>query len=159
MIFSGNPMKKAIIILIIASFFVSWAGPLSGALAAPGDSHGGSHDTADGTAHYCEISKGPCKHKDACPLKLRHSKKSHEHEAPHHHGKDGAVDGPSFIASKCHASSDTHQGGFYTIEHLFITTTLLPPPRWEEEVGFFSRDEPDYSDNISNPFLRPPKSS
>ncbi len=151
-------MKKTIITLIIVSFFVSWAGPLSFALAASGDANGSVRDTAPVSAHYCEISKGPCKHKNACPLKDRHGKKANDSGDAHHHGEERSGDeGPYLTASKCHLSSDTQLTSFYTIDHLFITTLLLPPVKWELEAAFFSRDELHYRDNIPHPLIKPPR--
>ena len=144
-------MKKPVIILII--FFICHGSlSLSLFLVAPDEVHGGGHDAA----HYCEISKGPCKHKEACPLKDRHKKNFNDHDRADHHKKSDA-DTPYLIASTCHTQSDSHHINFYTIERLFITTLLLPPLRWGREVGSFFYDEIEHIDNFPDPFFRPPQ--
>ena len=58
--------------------------------------------------HYCEVSKGPCKHGDACPIKHGHPKKLHEkHEMGHEHHSEKNEKKTSRIASACHTSEDS----------------------------------------------------
>ncbi len=68
--------------------------------ALPQASYIGAHDEA-GENHYCEVSKGPCKHGDSCPVG------HHKKQKPAHHA---GGDAPNQGGHAAHDSHDAHSG-------------------------------------------------
>lgn len=114
----NNPVALALVFTLIAL----WVAPLAGSLST------GAHSGAE--PHYCEVSKGPCKHGDACPIKHpghhgKHKARHHDSHAagaPHHH------DNHSDNGTATHATAFTCHGsaGASAATIADVSTVLTP---------------------------------
>lgn len=150
--------KKILSILLVIAFLVPWFAPLAHSFAT-------QESNTENEAHYCEISKGPCKHGDACPLKDRHHKDKHpEHnkanEAKHAEhtrtGKDN-VDGKTFFASECHKGEPAALKASFHFVRFAVTSMQISPHRNNIDQAFFFQDPALYNDAIPNLLERPPQ--
>ena len=96
-----------------------------------------SHGKHEGELHYCEISKGPCRHGDACPIDHGQNK-AHadhkEHKMAHEEGYDmdnkmthsddsQKDDSPiTKVAEACHTDSKHPAASINRIDHPYMIT-------------------------------------
>ncbi|MBE9532417.1 MAG: hypothetical protein IME98_06385 [Proteobacteria bacterium] len=112
-------------ILLLIFFLAPWFAPLAHSFSS-------ADNNGEEESHYCEISKGPCKHGEACPRKDQHHKDKHsehdkEHNTEHAQKKKESIQNNSYLASQCHeGESSLFHASFHFTSFTITTTELMP---------------------------------
>ena len=153
--------QKIIPILLVIVFLAPWFAPLAHSFTT-------QESSVEQVAHFCEISNGPCKHGDACPLKDQHHKDSHSeynktHRTKHTKhteqtktGKDN-VDGKTFLASQCHNGEAAVFNTSFHLIQFTVASTQLSPHRNNINQSFIFENLILYNDTILKLLERPPQ--
>jgi hypothetical protein len=148
--------KKILSILLVIAFLAPWFTPLAHSFTATGN--GAEHE-----AHYCEVSKGPCKHNEACPLKDQHQKNKHEG-----HGQDHAShtktekekpDGKRYITSKCHTGEPASLSASIQLTRFMVVAGEILPQGFIKNQTNIHEEMILYKFAQPNQLERPPQSS
>ena len=115
---------------------------------------------AEEESHYCEISKGPCKHGDACPLKDKHHKDKgprEMHAKGHSKTKGDKTKGSAYLASQCHEGESEALSTSFHFVRFTVTTTELPPRQNRTDQEIIFEDSILYKNKVVRLLERPPE--